>query len=167
MVVMGFDNSTNLVGIAIKKDGELIHYDTIKLKKICGYKADYIDRILQLMRECEDLIAKYQPDIIGFEDTVVRKSGDDYSKRNILVFKKLTEALGGLKIVARANKIRFETVLPPVWRKGRGYPKNRQKQKKMAVDDANKEFGLNLKYSQDDVAEAILITDYIEKNNIK
>jgi Holliday junction resolvasome RuvABC endonuclease subunit len=169
--VLGLDQSSNINGYCLY-DGEIVEYGKIELKRMCLAEADYIDRIIELIKILGIQMSEFNPDIIGLEEVTLQQDSGFGSKRNSYgalgfnTFKKLTEVVGNLKVLSRVNNVSVITVYPSEWRSVYGISKDRKLAKKEAVDIVNELFGLNLNYKDDDVAEAILIAKFIYDNKI-
>lgn len=170
--ILALDESTNLNGYCLY-DGDIIQSGVIEIKKACVNDADYIDRIVELLRVLGIQIQEFEPNIICLEEVTLQQDKglgnrrkDGYGARGFKTFAKLTENVGNIKTLARVNDVQIITVYPSEWRSPYGISKNRNQAKKQAVDVVNSEFNLDLKYNQDDEAEAILIAKYVYENKL-
>lgn len=152
---LGIDASTNKTGVCIMEYGKILHYGVIDLSK---HSKDYLERIQELKNRIEKLIQRANIGAVAIEDTTLK----DVQANNVDVFKKLTKNLGCIEIMLLENDIAFQTIKAGEWRKGKELGSRRQDQKKNAVDYVNKYFELDLKYADDDIAEAILIALYLD-----
>jgi len=170
--VLGLDESTNINGYCLYEDG-IVEYGKIELKRACLPDDDYIDRIIELIKILGIQIQEFNPDIIGLEEDTLQednkgfgKERNSYGARGFNTFKKLTENVGNIKVLSRVNDIRVITAYPSEWRSPYNISQDRKTAKKQAVDIVNKKFGLDLDYKDDDIAEAILIAEFIHDNKV-
>lgn len=176
---MGIDNSTDNVGVGVlDHKGNLIHYECIHardyVKKNGSDPDDEIERISYIKSEVDNLIKKYNPDVIGLEDTTLTSFGGKSTSANVGVLKKLTKSLGVLENMFFENDIAYMVIGVGAWRKGKIDAKGRIEKKKQAIEYVNKKYGLELlwkgdtsKFNQDDIAEAIMIAEYVLKKMSK
>lgn len=155
MRVLGLDNATTKCGYAVIDDGELVDYGLINLKKECGYKAKYMERILKLVQMVDVMVLEDDIDKLFIEETHLASKGS--KRRNVSVFRKLTELAGCIKMVGESREVEYYAVLPSSWRSEHNMTRERKEQKKSAIKIANEIYGLDLKSKDDDIAEAILI----------
>lgn len=172
MKVLGLDQSTSVNGYCLY-DGTLLEYGKIELKRACLADADYIDRIVELIKILGIQMNEFSPDIIGLEEVTLQQDNKGFGKKRnsygamgFKTFAKLTEALGNIKVLSRVNNVQVITAYPSEWRSHYGISKDRKEAKKQAISIANKLFDLELTDKDDDVAEAILIAKYIYDNKI-
>ena len=154
MITCGIDASSSCTGVCIFDDKELIYYEKFKPKKVVDFRhntCDIIDMVI-------DVVNLYCPDIIYMEDvpTFVNK------KRGV----KPLIALGAVQGIFYRRLVydygyNVKYIAVSEWRKELDFLKGargRDDQKAKAVEFANKIYGLQLKKSDDDIAEAICLT---------
>lgn len=158
MKIMGLDCSSTSSGWCCFDNNKLIDYGCIKVK------GEWNERIMSQVPELVNIIKKHHPDKIIMEDVPLKKTG---GMQTLVI---LGAVHGMVLTVASSFNIPIEFVSPTRWRSKAGLfdgtteGKKRAVLKQKAVERANKEFGLELKwkgpssiYSEDDIAEAILI----------
>lgn len=158
MKIMGLDCSSTSSGWCCFDDGKLVDYGCIKAK------GEWNDRILAQVPELVKVIKKHHPDKIVMEDVPLKKTG---GMKTLVI---LGAVHGMVLSIASSFKIPIQFISPNGWRSKAGLfdgtteGKKRAVLKQKAVERANEEFGLELKwkgassiYSEDDIAEAILI----------
>lgn len=171
MKVLALDESTNVNGYCLY-NGEIIQSGKIELKRMCVNDADYIDRIIELIKILAIQIKEFNPDVVGLEEVTLQqdkgfgKKRNSYGSKGFKTFAKLTENIGNIKVLSRINDVIVVTVYPSEWRTAYNISQNRDVAKKQAVDIVNDLFGLNLQYGDDDEAEAILIAKFIYDNKV-
>ena len=148
-------------------DGTPQHYGEIDLSHIKDTK----QRMSQMKNEIYILWDKYQPIVIGLEDTTLRTSTYFTGKvsvtkpLNVDVFKTLTKQLGIIENDMYEKEIEVFTVLPSEWRKTCGVKgRKREEQKENAIKFVSEKFGLDV---SENVAEAICIAYHIHKKVLK
>lgn len=158
MKIMGLDCSSTSSGWCVFDGEQLIDYGCIKVK------GEWNDRIIAQVPEFIKVIEKYKPDKFIMEDVPLKKNG---GMKTLVI---LGAVHGMILTIASIFGIPIEFVSPTRWRSKAGLfdgtteGKKRAVLKQKAVKRVNKEFGLELKwkgpfsiYSEDDIAEAILI----------
>lgn len=178
MIVMGVDQSTNKIGIGIMDNGKLLHHEEINLKQIIKnddrfLNKEYIDRICLFKEILLNRVKVWNVQAVAFEDPIVNSKNVSRSKngnKNIEIYGKLKEALGVYKVALIELDMLYETYLPPEWRKGKKLGTERNDMKKNAIEYVNKKYGLNLLWiapnkskNQDDIAEGIMICEFLDK----
>lgn len=145
-MILSLDNSTTTCGYAIWKKGKLINSGTISANK----KDKPMVRMEQLFGEIQSLVDKYKITYIIFED--------GFQRRNVDVLKTLCRLQGVIIGLCIINDLGFYLFLPSEWR-SKLWTSNakREEQKRLAVEYANKNFGLNLEFKDNDEAEAICL----------
>ena len=148
-------------------DGTPQNYGEIDLSHIKDTK----QRMSQMKNEIYILWDKYQPIVIGLEDTTLRTSTYFTGKvsvtkpLNVDVFKTLTKQLGIIENDMYEKEIEVFTVLPSEWRKTCGVKgRKREEQKENAIKFVSEKFGLDV---SENVAEAICIAYHIHKKVLK
>ena len=159
--ILALDASTKSTGYAISKaDG------SIKYGLITASQKDARDRILKMRDAITTLAAENEIDTIVLEE--VRP--DNMNSRTGQVLKWLQAAII-LDIFENVSKdIQIDLIYPSSWRKVlkiQQYGVRREEYKKRDVDYANKQYKLNLNYTQDDEADALcILSAYIQDKNI-
>lgn len=155
----GIDASTSCTGICIFENDELIYY-----KAIIPKGDNWRDRLFQEGAEISKILQKYSPEIIYMEDVPLKASG---GLKTLVI---LGGVQGFIYGIAASCGIPVEFISPTTWRSKAGLfdgtkeGKKREVLKQKAIKMANNKFGLSLewhgansKFSQDDIAESILI----------
>ena len=175
MRVLGIDQSTNKVGIAVMEKGILIHYELIHLEKLIKtddrfLNKDYIDRITLLEEILINKVNEFEIDVVGFEDTVFKVSIGRDKDQHIQVFKKLTMVLGVVANALNKKQLAYEIIQPNVWREKLELGTLREEIKANTINYVNKKFKIGLKeydeYSNsndDDLADAVMIAYYLDR----
>lgn len=158
MKIMGLDCSSTSSGWCVFDGEQLIDYGCIKAT------GEWNDRIIAQVPEFIKVIEKYKPDKFIMEDVPLKKNG---GMKTLVI---LGAVHGMILTIASSFNIPIEFVSPTGWRSKAGLfdgtteGKKRAVLKQKAVERVNKEFELELKwkgpfsiYSEDDIAEAILI----------
>lgn len=159
--------------------GEILHYEEINLAKLIKnddryINKEYIDRIHLFKNILEDRVKTHNVQVVAFEEptplTADRRGNGRLSERQISVFGKLKEALGAYKVMLIDMDILYDTFLPSEWRKGKKLGRERIEMKKNAIIQVNEKYGLDLKWfsdssqkNEDDVAESVLIAEFLDK----
>jgi Holliday junction resolvasome RuvABC endonuclease subunit len=159
MKCVGVDASTSCTGYSVFEDGALVDYGAIKPKG-----KDWRERLVAEGPEFKALLKKHRPDIIYMENVPLMK------KRQMETLVILGACQGYVLGIASSIGIPIEFLMPTEWRShiglydGTRKGMTRDEMKHKAVELANKEFGLDLKWyspsstrNDDDIAEAILI----------
>lgn len=112
MVIMGIDSSTNSTGwgvINTKYTGSmrLIGYGTITPK---SSKDDYIDKIINIVKELNYIIEDYNPEMVIIEEMNVA--------RNMKTARILSGLITSIEIMLRKKEYLYEKLTPSQWRKG-------------------------------------------------
>ena len=148
MIILALDQSTRISGWSIFEDKEL---------KDFGHWTETSDsigkRILNISNHIKDLINKYDPDLVVFENIQLQN-------RNIGVdtFQKLAWVQGAIISVLEEWDVEYKIIYASEWRKScdflKGNDKHRNEQKKIAQQWVKDTY--NLKCTQDE-ADAICI----------
>ena len=159
--ILALDAATQSTGWAIKMEDGTIKYGVIKESG-----KDARDRILKMRDVISAITAENEIDTIVLEE--VRP--DNMNSRTGQVLRWLQAAIV-LDIFENVSKnIQIDLIYPSSWRKVLGiqqYGIRREEYKKRDVDFANKEYNLNLNYSQDDEADALcILTAYLKDHNV-
>ncbi len=146
---MSIDQATVKSGIAVHCDGKLTLYDLIDLNK---EKVNISERIYVMVDRICPCIHKNKPDFVVIEDVAMQSNPS-----TLILLARLQGALIGY---CRVNKIPYDILKPPNWRKALGFKQGqgikRRELKKQAVEYVKGNYGLNL---SEDVCEAICIGD--------
>ena len=114
------------------------------------------------------MIADNDIHLVVFEDIALKSFGGKTGSNQVDVFKKLAKALGVYEISLVDKQIAFETVPAGVWRKGKGFGRERHEIKANTIKWVNNKFGLELreynpksKDNDDDIGDAVGIGFYM------
>lgn len=146
--VMALDTSTTKTGWSIFIDGKYNDCGLIDLSDMKKSTAE--DRIPIMIKEIENIIIDYSPDIIVVENTVV--------SRNVSAQRFLTMLLGMIWYICINRNIEFQTVRPTEWRSWVSSEKKGNKREELKIWSMNKVnelFGFVVE--SDDVSDSILI----------
>lgn len=146
--IMALDTSTTKTGWSIFIDGKYNDCGLIDLSDMKKTTAE--DRIPIMIKEIENIIIDYSPDIIVVENTVV--------SRNVSAQRFLTMLLGMIWYICINRNIEFQTVRPTEWRSWVSSEKKGNKREELKVWSMNKVnelFGFVVE--SDDVSDSILI----------
>ena len=159
--ILALDAATQSTGWAIKTENGTIKYGVIKESG-----KDARDRILKMRDAISTVAAENEIDTIVLEE--VRP--DNVNSRTGQVLRWLQAAII-LDIFENVSKdIQIDLIYPSSWRKVLGiqqYGVRREEYKRRDVEFANKEYSLNLSYSQDDEADALcILTAYLKDHNV-
>ena len=109
--ILALDQSSNLTGYSVYKNGELLSHGILSLKDItktshgeCAYD-EKVENVKQFLIRC---IEFFKPDIVAIED-IQRQS-------NVKTFKDLAYLQGVIKNYLYINKIPFVVLSPSMWR---------------------------------------------------
>ena len=148
MIILALDQSTRISGWSVFEDKKL---------KDFGHWTETSDsigkRILNISNHIKDLINKYDPDLVVFENIQLQN-------RNIGVdtFQKLAWVQGAIISVLEEWDVEYKIIYASEWRKScdflKGNDKHRNEQKKIAQQWVKDTY--NLKCTQDE-ADAICI----------
>ena len=148
MIILALDQSTRISGWSVFKDKEL---------KDFGHWTETSNqigkRILNISNHIKDLINKYDPDLVVFENIQLQN-------RNVGVdtFQKLAWVQGAIISVLEEWDVKYKIIYASEWRKScdflKGNDKHRNEQKKIAQQWVKDTY--NLKCTQDE-ADAICI----------
>lgn len=148
MIILALDQSTRISGWSVFEDKEL---------KDFGHWTETSDqigkRILNISNHIKDLINKYDPDLVVFENIQLQN-------RNVGVdtFQKLAWVQGAIISVLEEWDVKYKIIYASEWRKScdflKGNDKHRNEQKKIAQRWVKDTY--NLKCTQDE-ADAICI----------
>ncbi|MCM1062840.1 MAG: hypothetical protein NC452_21580 [Eubacterium sp.] len=146
---MSIDQATVKTGIAVHCDGELTLHDLIDLDK---EKVDIPERIYVMVDRICGYIQRIKPDFVVFEDVAMQSNPS-----TLILLSRLQGAIIGY---CRVNRIPYDILKPPNWRKALGFKQGqgikRPQLKKQAVEYVKTIYGLSL---SEDVCEAVCIGD--------
>ena len=110
--VLALDQSSHKTGYSVYDGKQLISYGVFESSKL-----DPIDRLKDIGAWLNSMIANWQPDLVGFEDTQYNPGGDDKDAiRAHDTFKLLSQVMGVVIITAVNAGCKVKTVLIPTWR---------------------------------------------------
>lgn len=154
MRLLSIDQSSRVSGWSFFDGEKLVEYGKIDLQ------GDIDDRLVQFRKEVLELINKYKPTDIAFEDIQLQKEVNGVkSMNNIQTFKILAMIFGVLLEITKENKTISHIIPSSVWKstlkiKGR----LRNEQKKNAQEYVVNTY--NLKVIQD-IVDSICIADHV------
>lgn len=156
--LLSIDQATVKSGIAVHCDGELIMYDLIDLDK---EKVDIPERIYVMVDRICGFILKNKPDCVVLEDVAMQSN-----PATLILLSRLQGAIIGC---CRVNRIPFDILKPPTWRKALGFRQGqgigRRELKKQAKEFVLENYGLK---ASEDVCEAICIGNaWLKINEIR
>lgn len=156
--LLSIDQATVKSGIAVHCDGKLTMYDLIDLDK---EKVNIPERIYVMVDRICGLILKTKPDLVVLEDVAMQSNA-----ATLILLSRLQGAIIGC---CRVNRIPFDILKPPNWRKTLGFEQGRGMKRRELKNQAKRfvesNYGLKLK---EDVCEAICIGNaYLKMNNIE
>ena len=150
-IIIALDQSTQVSGYSIYKNGQLIDYGHL------SPSGDYLHRIVKLIQWLKIQVEKFSNEdlTILIEEIQLQQTPDSKGLLNVETFKKLAHCQGALLEYLVENKINYSIVASSTWKskcgiKGRG----RTEQKKKAQEYVFNEFGIN---ATQDEADAICI----------
>lgn len=152
--VVGFDNASHNMGVAIFDDSKLVYYDLVQFT--VGNATQRLNKIRDFLED--EVLAKWEADIIQIEDVQFQY--------NYNVFGVLMKLQGVFELACDRANIPIVKVKSTEWRGHHGINnKNRAKDKAAAINKVSEMYGINV---GDDVAEAILITKfYVDRRSVK
>lgn len=144
--VIGFDNASHNMGVAIYDDGKLVYYDLLQFTK-----GNAIQRLNSIRDMLEDtILLEWQPDVVQIEGIQHQNS---YATYEVLI-----KLHGLFEMACDRFGVCFESTRSSQWRSHHNINKrNRSADKKAAIQKVKEMYDLNV---GDDVAEAILIAKY-------
>lgn len=144
--IIGFDNASHNMGVAIFDDGKLVYYNLLQFNK--GTAIQRLNKIRDMLEEV--IIPLWEPDFIQFEGTQQQKS---YG-----TFEVLTKLQGVFEMACERFGIPYDSARAGVWRGHHAINnRNRELDKKAAIQKVKEMYDIVV---GDDVAEAILIAKY-------
>lgn len=146
MRVMGLDQSSNVSGVCVLENQQVLFHCKIDLSK----NKNTPDRIKHMFLELAKLINEYKPDLLAVEAV--------QQQRNARTVMMLSQLQGGLICYAYEHDIPVVSPMPVEWRKRLGYsqgPKvKREELKQQSLEYVLSRFGIRC---SEDEAEAIAI----------
>jgi Holliday junction resolvasome RuvABC endonuclease subunit len=168
MIILALDLSINATGWAVFQDSNILDFGVIKTKKAASYKDKYpkstVKKAIYATEEIKNIIQKYNPEVIVYEEI---NPGSSYRKRSVVTIKALSFIHGyifkdNLDIIDR-----FEAIKSSEWRSTLGLPNRGDRVKSAAIELVNNTYGLQLKFEDDDIADAICqARAYLIRKNI-
>ena len=158
-LIIALDQSTQISGYSIYKDGQLIDYGHL------SPSGEYLLRIVKLVKWLDNQIQNYSNDKITvlLEEIQLQSTPDSKGLMNVETFKKLAHCQGALLAYLVDNKIDYNIIPSVTWKKKCGIKgRARAEQKKNAQLYVEKEFGI--KATQDE-SDAICIGKSYLKDN--
>ncbi len=154
-IYIGLDQSSRKTGFGVlNTKGELMEQGVVSIQGDTPIKRGY-----KLIKWFQENLVNKNTDkeiIIGLED--IKGSSINY-----LTTVTLSKILGMFEYYLYANNFKYQVIAPGTWRskaeiKGRG----REEQKANAIKKVKEKYKIDAK---EDAAEALLIAEYIYKNN--
>ena len=155
--VVGFDNASHKMGVAIFDDGKLVYYSLLEFNN-----GTATQRLLKIRQLLEDVILPaWEPDYVQIEDIQHQNS---YATYEVLI-----KLVGIFEMASDRFGLPFSKDRSSVWRSHFGINKRERKlEKGLAIKRVKNMYNIDV---NDDVAEAILIAkfrvDMISKESIK
>lgn len=151
--VLAIDQSSRQNGFAVFDNKKLVAYGQYE-----STKNSAIERMVDLCEWLTSLVYKYQPDMVGFEDTQY----NPHTGAGHEVFRLLSQVMGAMIYIVAKEGIEVETVKVPTWRghckiKGRV----RAEQKKSAQQRVKEWYDISV---NDDESDAICMGRYFSDN---
>lgn len=151
--IVGFDNASHNMGVAIFDDGKLVYYDLVQFLE--GDATHRLNRIRDFLEE--DVLVNWEADLVQIEDVQFQN--------NYNTFGVLMKLQGVFELACDRFKKPIVKTKSVEWRGHHGINhRNRAKDKAAAIQKVKEMYGIVV---GDDVAEAILITKYqVDKRSI-
>ncbi len=151
--IFSVDQGTRSSGWAIfSSDSTLLSYGVVLAPK----ESNIFDRTWEMYKSIRKLLMEHKPDYIIIEDISLQKKK---GFMNVETLKALARLQGFLIALAYQLSIRFELVYPSSWRSAigtlKGESKDRDEQKRLALEYVNKKYGMSLKQKDNDISDAI------------
>lgn len=144
--IIGFDNASHNMGVAIFDGGKLVYYNLLQFNT--GTTLQRLNKIRDLLEK--QIIPLWEPDFIQFEAVQHQNS---YATYEVLV-----KLVGIFEMAADRFGIPFESTRSSVWRSHHAINRReRAADKKAAIQKVKEMYDI---ITTDDVAEAILIAKY-------
>lgn len=144
--IIGFDNASHNMGVAIFDDGKLVYYNLLQFSS--GTTLQRLNKIRDLLEKI--IIPLWGPDFIQFEGVQHQNS---YATYDVLV-----KLHGIFEMACDRFGVPFESTRSSEWRSHHGINRrNRELDKEASIQKVKEMYGLTV---TDDVAEAILIAKY-------
>lgn len=155
--IIGFDNASHNMGVAIFDNGKLVYYRLLRFTE--GTAIQRLNKIRDFLED--EIIQNWEPDFIQIESV--------HHKNNYNLYEVLTKLHGIFEMACDRFGIDFDSVRSSQWR---GHfvinSRSREKDKESAIKLVKDMYQIDV---NDDVAEAILITKYRsdmqKKDNVK
>lgn len=151
-IILALDQSTRASGWSIFIDNKLKDYGSWSIEKNLSLEK----RLLLIINNIQDIINKYNPNIIYIENIQLQK--DESYNIGVDTFQKLAQLQGAIILLCSYNNIEYHLVYPSEWRKScnflKGNDKKRQSQKKIAQEYVRQQYNVDC---TEDEADAICI----------
>ena len=152
MRVMGFDQSSNVSGVCVLENQQVIFHCKVDLSK----NKNVPDRIKHMFLELVKLIEQYKPDLLVVEAVQLQNN----AKTTMM----LSQLQGGLICYAYEHDIQVISPMPVEWRARLAYLQGahvkREQLKQQSFDYVYNRFGINC---SEDESEAIAIACAMSK----
>ena len=143
--IIALDNATHITGWAVFDNKDLTSYGKYTTKS-----SETSDRILEMGDWLSNLLEKWEPNTIIFEDI--------QQQNNVTTFKVLAKLQGVLEYVSKKHEIEYYIIPPATWKHNAGVTgKSRVDQKKSAQLIVQRLY--NIQTTQDE-SDAILLGKY-------
>lgn len=144
--IVGFDNATHNMGVAIFDDGKLVYYNLLQFTS--GSAIQRLNKIRDLLEE--EIFPIWKPDIVQIEGIQHQNS---YRTYEVLI-----KLHGLFEMAADRFGVQLESDRSNQWRSHHNINKrNRAADKRAAIQKVKEMYNIDV---GDDIAEAILITKY-------
>lgn len=143
--VVSIDQATNVSGISVFDDGELVYVGQRIFNGELGQRYASFSSFLS-----KEVIGQWKPDELIFEDIQYQN--------NVITFKVLAGLLGICTLLAELGKVKYTIIPNKVWQSRfdiRGT--TRVQQKRATMDKVKEHFNLNV---NDDIADSIMLGYY-------
>lgn len=150
---LGLDQATKITGYSIYDDDKLVYAGTFETNP----DSTHWDRIIELKNWLIQMIVKWKPDMVGFEDIQLQQFNNKMV--GVTTYKTLAHLQGVLVITCEENKVLWALCAPATWRKHCGVKGRTRSDKKTSMQRKVKEwFDITV---SDDIADAIGIGKYV------
>lgn len=155
MTILAFDQSSRTTGYSVFKEDCLTDYG-----KFVFENEDFGERLVNIRNKVIELINKYEPDFLIFEDIQYQNNVIN----NIDTFKKLAEVFGVFYELVSELKIPHEIILSSSWKSALEIKgATRQVQKKNASEWVKEKY--NISPSQDECDAICIGSAWLKKQN--
>lgn len=143
--IIALDNATHITGWAVFDNTQLVSYG-----KYTTQDKDTSDRILEMGDWLSNLLVKWEPNTIIFEDI--------QQQNNVSTFKVLAKLQGVLEYISKKNGVEYYIISPATWKhNAQVQGRTRVDQKRSAQLIVNRLYGVQ---ATQDECDAILLGKY-------